>query len=209
MAKKQTKRERKFQSKGGVKKALEKGTITSKGKLKRKRKTVVAPIDPKKTAQLESAMSHQQSEQLRKRDESDFTGDENLGGLDIESFFEKMTNTMEGSDVQANEDSDQDDEEELDDEELEGDSDEDNEESETNEHESEDSDMEEDIEVAAAKMKEEMERLQKSDPDFHKFLKENEQSLLNFNEEHVTEDEEDADTEPEKKQPPVNATLID
>ena len=209
MAKKQTKRERKFQSKGGVKKALEKGTITSKGKLKRKRKTVVAPIDPKKTAQLESAMSHQQSEQLRKRDESDFTGDENLGGLDIESFFEKMTNTMEGSDVQANEDSDQDDEEELDDEELEGDSDEDNEESETNEHESEDSDMEEDIEVAAAKMKEEMERLQKSDPDFHKFLKENEQSLLNFNEEHITEDEEDADTEPEKKQPPVNATLID
>ena len=217
MAKKQTKRERKFQSKGGVKKALEKGTITSKGKLKRKRKTVAAPIDPKKKAQLESAMSHQQSEQLRKRDESDFTGDENLGGLDIETFFESMANTMEGegSDVEDNDGSD---EEELDDDEIEGDDtgkdesddDEQDEDSEANEGDSEDSEMEEDIEVAAAKMKEEMERLQKSDPDFHKFLKENEKSLLDFNEEeHVAEDEEDADIEQEKKQPDVNATLID
>lgn len=204
MAKKQTKRERKFQSKGGVKKALEKGTITSKGKLKRKRKTVVAPVDLKKKAQLESVMSHQQSEQLRKRDENDFLGQENLGGLDVDAFFEKMADRIEGGgEIEAPNVAD----DESDDEEEELDVEVDDESGDSSG--SEDSDIEEDIEVAAAKMKDEMERLQKSDPDFHKFLKENEKSLLDFDEQADEDEDSDDVLKPEKKLPDVNATVVD
>lgn len=215
MAKKQTKRERKFQSKGGVKKALEKGTITSKGKLKRKRKTVIAPIDPRRKAAQESAMSHQESEQLRKRNENDFLGEENIGDMDLNSFFEKMAEKIEGDDgemeepdVEADNESNDVDEEEQNDDDDDQDEDEDDEDS-NNEDDSEDSDIEEDVELAASKMKEEMERLQKSDPDFHKFLKENEQSLLDFDEQGAEDEDGDADLTPEKREPDADATVVD
>jgi nucleolar complex protein 2 len=130
--------------------------------------------------------------------------------MDLESFFEKMADKIEGDDgemeepdVEADDDSNDVDEEEQDD-----DDDEDDEDSDTKEQ-SEDSDMEEDVELAAAKMKEEMERLQKSDPDFHKFLRENEQSLLDFDEQGVDDEDGDADLTPEKKEPDADATVVD
>ena len=53
------------------------------------------------------------------------------------------------------------------------------------------SDEDEDVDVAADKMKRQMEKLQRSDPEFHKFLAENENSLLEFGEDDEEEDEEE------------------
>ena len=152
---KSTKRERKFQAKGGVKAALAKGTITHKGKLKkkkRKREKIEQDDDVREEVATTPATD-------------DLAGPENLGDLDLDSFFHQMTE----EDPQQEEDS-------------------------LSEPLSDDSDDDEDLETAEARMKEEMKKIQETDPDFHKFLKENEESLLEFGSAHddaVVDDEED------------------
>lgn len=56
----------------------------------------------------------------------------------------------------------------------------------------------EDIEAVEAKMKAEMKKMKSQDPEFHEYLKENEQSLLEFGEEDDDSDDDDSDEEDEK-----------
>jgi len=55
------------------------------------------------------------------------------------------------------------------------------------------SDSEDDIEAVEARMKAEMKKLESDDPDFHEFLQENEQELLNFGEDDDGDDDDDDD----------------
>ena len=236
---KQSKRTRKFEAKGGVKARLEKGTITNKGKLKRKRKgggNNNNKGDDFAVKKAKATLDRHQREEQRKKAENDFMSQENLGELDIEKFFQaaidniekdkdddKATGESESAEVtdHTSSSSDDDDDEQVvtlktksapkkkatksrqkekeeeekkkndkkkkqsiqdsddssDDDSSDGDSDDDDD----DDGSSSDSDNE-DIDAAAERMKKEMEKLHKSDPDFHKFLSENEQSLLDFDE---------------------------
>lgn len=199
---KQTKRARKFSSKGGVQARLEKGTVTNKGKLKRKRKGDGNQGASKKM----DLRNHEKELQQKKREENDFSGEANLGGMDMESFFESFAEKMEqenqDSEVDSvsdddgdNDDGDDDDEAEQEDEVAhEDDKDDDNEDNASVSVNSED---EEDVDVASERMKREMRKLQSSDPEFHKFLAENEESLLDFGEEQENEDDHNEDEDDE------------
>ena len=191
---KQTKRARKFAAKGGVKARLEKGTVTNKGKLKRKRRNDETSKDSAKR----NFRNHDQEEQQRKREENDFVGESNLGDMDLESFFESFADKMENEEHKDEQDEDSSSGE---DQEKAG-----NDENVTYEssHSSSDDDSDddsgsddEDVDAATDRMKREMEKLQKSDPEFHKFLAENEESLLEFGDgdqgAQEEEDEEKAD----------------
>ena len=85
---KPTKRERKFQASGGVKRRLEKGGMATKGK-PRKRQKQTTNGRPQK-----SAASEQQPQGNNQSKANDFLSDNNLGDLDIDSFFEKLTDAM-------------------------------------------------------------------------------------------------------------------
>lgn len=204
MGTKRTKRERKFMAKGGVKGHLDKGTITKKGKLRQRKK-----------AKGETPSDAPKAESNTQRDRSDdFVGDKNLGQLDMDSFFAKLADDIEHGDLEEDGDDDQ---QEMpdsgDDKSDESSSSEDedtpkqesqqatqNESSSSSSSSSDDSISEsesddDDLEAAEARMKKEMASMSKADPDFHKFLKENEESLLDFGEERQEEenDEEEAD----------------
>ena len=167
---KPTKRERKFQASGGVKRRLEKGTITHKGKLRqRKKRTAKQPDYPEKTS-VPTAVPPK----------NDFLGDDNLGDLDIEGFFAHATRA---ADILAGEEEDERASESGD--ESEGKAQEvkvapqSSSSSSESSSSSDDSD-DEDPEAAEARMKAEMDKMKDADPDFHHFLKENEESLLEF-----------------------------
>lgn len=181
---KTSKRTKKFLASGGVKKRLEKGTITKKGKLKmRKRKK----IDPAAAAAAKERerLKHEEMrmENDKKRREEDFTSESNLGDLDLESFLKTAVADDYDSAESDQEDNDapnttMDDSSDV-------------------ESEDEDVDMgsdddDEDLEAAEARMKAEMAKLAESDPDFHEYLKQNDTSLLDFqNESDENENEED------------------
>lgn len=121
----------------------------------------------------------EKSARERERAEKDFVGtEENLGSLDIESFFEKaVQGGLAGGD---NDDGSEDEEE--------------NSGSKTNSSNSDSEDdlnslgsEEEDIEASEARLKKQLEELAENDPEFHKYLKENESSLLEYGE----DDDED------------------
>jgi nucleolar complex protein 2 len=193
---KQTKRERKFNTSGGVKGRLSKGTITRKGKLKGKK--------PKKTTDenAEKPRSNEYSNEIKqKREDGDFTSTKNLGDLDMESFFatavENPEEEVEGEemDQEENDEDDASDEEEGDDDDEDDDSsDDDDDDDDENDQEgkekkkgkkaspdSEDSDSEdEDLEAAEKKMQAELEKLEDKDPEFHQFLQENDEELLEY-----------------------------
>jgi nucleolar complex protein 2 len=207
---KQSKRVRKFNASGGVKGRLQKGTITNKGSLKRKgsnRKSNDEDTMPSKEANSYSAELRQNHE------ESDFVSERNLGDLDMESFFTTFADGVdEGEDmgeqdveVERDSESDDDGEEEIDDDEIEDaeDEDEDDQESveekpkkQSNVNNSSDDDSEssvEDLEALERQMKEEMGKLQEKDPEFHEFLKEEDQELLAYGEGEDDDDEEETD----------------
>ena len=151
---KQTKRERKFKSSGGVKARLDKGTITKKGKLKNR----------KKRSAPSSSASQQKSKKVNLQDQDrsdDFMGKQNLGDLDIDSFFSKVVENIE------HEKEDSGDDKAL------------NEEDKSSDSESSDSD-DDDIEAAESRMKKEMAKMKNADPDFHEFLEQNEDQSLKF-----------------------------
>lgn len=121
----------------------------------------------------------EKSARERERAEKDFVGtEENLGSLDIESFFKKAAQGgLAGGD---NDDGSEDEEE--------------NSGSKTNSSNSDSEDdlnslgsEEEDIEASEARLKKQLEELAENDPEFHKYLKENESSLLEYGE----DDDED------------------
>ena len=182
---KQTKRARKFIASGGVKGRLQKGTITNKGSIKRKnKKGSKGDVQEKaaaKRSRIDSAAAQYTAEREQKREEADIASKKNLGDLDMESFFE--TFGEDESDVDSVEQS----LEEDDDSDDSIDGDDDAEMAKGNESDSED----EDIEEAERRMKEEMAKLQNKDPEFHQFLKENEDSLLDYGEDDIQDDDDE------------------
>jgi nucleolar complex protein 2 len=214
--KKQTKRTRKFVAQGGVKARLQKGTITSKGSLKRKHgKKNVDDSKSSKRSKADLASSQYLEEKRQKRDDSDFASEKNLGDLDIERFFETFSD-----------DSDEDAQDLKEEEEAESSSeDEDNSDGSyenggevikgkdsqqdrrnkknafpADDGRSDDSD-DDDVLEAERQMKEEMRKLQQKDPEFHQFLKDNEDSLLEYGDEeaeHESESGGDVEQEVEK-----------
>lgn len=200
-------------AKGGPKGMLEKGTITKKGKLRlNKRKKA----DPEAIA-IAKATEKRRAEQLReenerKRQDEDFTSESNLGDLDMESFLKSVADETGDDDNKSHSSEDEAMMEE-------------NDSSESDEEEADiDSDDDEDVEVAEARMKAEMAKLAESDPDFHAYLQENEDSLLDFKaelensdddeEEDDDDDQEDMVEDPDddaeaKQKPHSNEVLVD
>jgi nucleolar complex protein 2 len=237
---KQTKRARKFVQSGGVKKRLEKGTITNKGKLKsnRQNKNKKDGDDETNDKQRRAAKDKTLSlseEKLEKRRQDDFTSRENLADLDMDSFFatfsDKKELSDENEDVELEENSSDEDEdsdkedESVDNNDDDSSADDDDDKPETKKSknakstkskptkkakkkDSDDDDSsnssdseDEDIEKAERRMKQEMGKLASSDPEFHEFLQENEQGLLEYgddNDEDPEEEEEDDDDDDEK-----------
>ena len=211
---KQTKRTRKFITSGGIKGRLQKGSITNKGKLVKRGGGKKRKHDENKAqAKLDSISTAYSQELEKKRNDGDFVSQSNLGDLDMDSFFatfdDESVEMEEDDNIQENEsseDSEEDDEgpSESDDQETE-ESDENSSTGENvgvektkqkeDESSSEDSDSEDDdIEAAERRMKTEMGKLSENDPEFHEFLKENEESLLEYgNEEGEESDDEGED----------------
>lgn len=191
---------RKFNAKGGVKKALEKGTLGGKkmrNNNKQKKKLDESEVAKKQAVEKHKAeMYHQEQEE--KRNQNDFTSSDNLGDLDLDSFLNTITNDSnadDGSSVdQVNDDDDMQDYSDSSDEEDDID---------------DDYESDEDVEAAEARMKSELAKLAESDPDFHDYLQKNEASLLDFQ----TNDDDDNDTddaEDENDQDEVsNEVLVD
>uniref|UniRef100_A0A7S2S7C6 Nucleolar complex protein 2 homolog n=1 Tax=Eucampia antarctica TaxID=49252 RepID=A0A7S2S7C6_9STRA len=176
---KSSKRSKKFQSKGGPQGALAKGTITKKGKLKVKRRNRDGSANAADDAQAEARRELLENERLKKRGEEDFAGKANLGDLDIDSFLK----TMEDSDQEKASDDEGSDASETEKDDASKNSDSDDSAEDVNM-----SDEEEDIEAAEEIMKAEMEKLAENDPDFQKYLENNDSSLLEFGDDNEMED---------------------
>ena len=184
---KTTKRSRKFVAKGGVKAMLDKNqTFTKKGKIRggaggKRRGGDADPeaVAAKKRREAEAAKK-QQDARRRKRDEEDMAGEANLADMDIDTFFKSVAEggidgsddeedsgdsengSVEGGDQSDDSASDDDDDDAGDD---------------------SDDDSSLDDEEAERRMKEEMMKLSENDPEFHKYLQDNEQALLEFGDE--------------------------
>jgi len=194
---KQTKRARKFISSGGVKGRLLKGTITSKGTLKRKNKkngnsTAQDKADAKR-ARTDNAAKQYTAEREQKHEEADLASKKNLGDLDLESFFETFGEDESDLDVEdkMTADTDDDTDDSIDD---------DKEKTKSQGNESDSNSEDEDIEETERQMKEEMAKLQNKDPEFHQFLRENEDSLLDYADDAVLVDDDDAEQSKKKEE---------
>lgn len=204
---KQTKRVRKFQATGGVKARIEKGTVTKRGKLRQRTKG----WSLSKPSKQKDVMPESQKTNTGQPD--DFLGNENLGALDLDSFFNRMSENVEQgrhkddvSEDATNDDALTSTEEDLID---------DGPVSDSRFEKSIDSSVaddcasyresdsvvdsdDEDVEEAEARMKIQLAKMKQSDPDFHKFLKENEESLLDFKD-YTSDDIDEKDDLSEKK----------
>jgi nucleolar complex protein 2 len=218
---KQNKRARKFLAKGGVQGRLENGgTIVKKGKIhhntntnKRSKadaaghnnddKEPQSASRPKKTAAASAGDKNDKN--------GDFLGAKNIANLDMDSFFSTVNLALEEQQLADGTDSEDDDDVDSDDSETEqaapppskkktktnknskGDGDDDsNSSSDADDDAGDDSGSDdEDVEAAERRMKKEMSNLTKSDPAFHKFLNENESSLLEFGQDDDDDDDDD------------------
>jgi len=184
---------------------LEKGTITKKGKLrsKKRRTNVLSDADrAAMEARTMNSLNKTKEDAERKRNDSDFVGDANLGDLDMDQFLSSVVEAdlATGDDKVVTDDGD--DEDSV----MDG-SDDDSSDEEGDGKEimdGVDSD-DEDVEAVEEQMKADMAKLAESDPDFHKYLADNESSLLEFtddiaevdDDEDDEEDDEDEDDEDE------------
>jgi nucleolar complex protein 2 len=217
---KQTKRQRKFHATGGVRKRIEKGTITKKGKTNSKYRASpsLASSDP-----APSKVNATTEQRVLRPD--DLVGKENLGDLDIDSFFaqfatdqpldekkyegkgdgDKLVNaaseSVGGDDENSHSESEErenlstsentsEEESEVEHSNVDMDEAESGSDVDDDSDDEVDSDGEEDIEIVEARMKKQISKMQQSDPEFHEFLKENEESLLNFGSHESDNDEE-------------------
>jgi nucleolar complex protein 2 len=183
---KTTKRARKFIAKGGVK------ALKKEGKKKKPKPT---PNIKEAAKEREEREAQQKQLQEKEREEKDFVSEANLGELDIQSFFEAAGRHIDDGSSGSNNESDNEDEdsensidEDIDDLESLG-------------------SEEEDIAASEARLKKQLDKLAEKDPEFHKYLEENESSLLEFGEDEDDEmedervDEEGMDEEKQVKKP--------
>eukprot|EP00804_Cyclotella_cryptica_P006266 CCRYP_010119-RA/>CCRYP_010119-RA protein AED:0.00 eAED:0.00 QI:180/1/1/1/1/1/2/1238/520 len=194
---KTTKRSKKFIAKGGAKGMLEKKgiTIAKKGKpvmrSKKKRTDDNNAVGNVKgnTNGSNKERNDEKERQERERSENDFTSTENLGSLDIDSFFEKAAG-MKGD--FGGEENDDNDEESNNDDDVNNDDDEMNGGVSDSEDDLDSLDSEEeDIAASEARLKKQLGKLSEKDPEFHKYLRENESSLLEFGEDDHEEEQEE------------------
>jgi nucleolar complex protein 2 len=202
---KTTKRSRKFVAKGGVKAMLDKNqTFTKKGKVRGgaggKRRG--GDVDPEAAAAIKrregEAAKRQHEARRRRRDEEDMVGEANLADMDIDTFFKSVAEGgVDGSDDDESSSNGSGDEQQKQNDDFSRGSD-----SDDNDDDDSDDDSSLDEEEAERRMKEEMMKLSENDPEFHKYLKDNEQSLLEFGDEDDYEyqysrsgDEEDQEEE--------------
>lgn len=171
---KPTKRERKFQASGGIKRRLEKGTITNKGKLKKRKKR----NDDGTAKQDQSKLEHTTNTSDKLINTDSLMGGENIAEMDMSTFFEKLGETIDQLPA--------------------GDKEEDQEDDVACETQDNDDDDEEDLEAglkeAEKAMKREMKKMNQSDPEFHSFLRENEAELLEFGQDEEPKEEGRGDT---------------
>ncbi len=205
---KTTKRSRKFVAKGGVKAMLDKNqTFTKKGKIrggaggKRRGGDADPEVLAARKKREADAAKRQQESRRRRRDEEDLAGEANLADMDIDTFFKSVAEGgVDGSDDGSNVDSDDDsNSSDGDDQQPNGDSGSDSE-SDSGDDDSDADDSSLDDEEAERRMKEEMMKLSENDPEFHKYLQDNEQALLEFGEDDEYEyakggDDEDQEDE--------------
>jgi nucleolar complex protein 2 len=211
-----TKRERKFQATGGVKDRIKKGTITKKGKLRMRKKGppgVGGPHDKKKHPRSAPGAATTSRTDGRSLDRTnDFLGEQNLAGLDMDSFFEQVSDRIAtGADLGGREGSGSgsdgdngDGNDEMDEAGSKGSKsdDSDSESGASGDASSDDGDSDsddEDVAKAEARMKKQMASMERSDPTFHQFLRENEGSLLDFGEDKVDEDGDEGDDDNEEE----------
>ncbi|KAL7542427.1 hypothetical protein ACHAXR_011768 [Thalassiosira sp. AJA248-18] len=179
---KTTKRSRKFNAKGGTSTLEKKGTsLTKKGKTKRT--TTVA--NNKKHNDNKSVDNNEEEKKLRSS--NDFLNVDNLGMLDMDSFFEKAVG------MGANDDDDEDGSAAAAASDQSGSKDKDNDNDDDSSVDSYTSlgSEEEDIQASEERMKRQLEKLSTKDPEFHKYLEDNESSLLEFGGDGGSGDEED------------------
>jgi len=148
------------------------GTITKKGKVKRGNSNSKSPAEKAEANErVKSVYKEEKEREEKRRLDNDFTNVDGLGELDMDAFFEKAAAGLDDDD----DDGSYDDDDSVDNDQKEGDgsdSDDDSYASLGSE--------EEDIEASEARMKKELEKLSKTDPEFHKYLKDNESSLLEY-----------------------------
>lgn len=120
---------------------------------------------------------------------NDFLDESNLGQMDVESFFEKATANLLGDDTPSYDDND--DKEKEDDYNGNYDDDDDSYGSLDDDEGSDD----EDIAASEARLKKQLDELSTKDPEFHKYLKDNESSLLEFGTDDYSNDDDDNEDE--------------
>jgi nucleolar complex protein 2 len=202
MGKKQTKRSKKFQASGGVKKRIENGgTITKHGKLRKSRSSSNNTKKDGLKEKTTTATIVPSNNKKEHRSDDFITGSDNaIGKLDFDTFFDKLSDHIDESILQnegTGDDDDDDDDEIMSDDNddnsnNDNDDDENDNESEDSNDDNDDDDSTEDIDAVEAKMKRQLEKMEQTDPDFHKFLKDNEQSLLEFGNDDDESDDEGA-----------------
>ena len=124
----------------------------------------------------------------RKREEDDFLDGARLGKMDVDSFFEEAVSSggFLGADDGSDDDGDEDD---VEDDEKDSDEDEDG-----------DGDSyaslgseEEDVAESEARLRRQLDELSSKDPEFHRYLKDNESSLLEYGDDGEDDDGDDGD----------------
>jgi nucleolar complex protein 2 len=208
---KPSKRSRKFNSSGGVKGRLQKGTIIKKGKTKTNKKRSSNSNNDGDDALKREKMNSYANEIQQKREDGDFVSEKNLGDLDMESFFTIFADSVDAvedaDDVVSSDGSDNEDEG------IEGDTLVERQAIKRARKKTEnlvakgkasfDSDdsgsEEEDLDILEHRMKEEMGKLQSEDPEFHEFLRENDGSLLEYGGQGDKDDEDDMDIDGAEK----------
>ena len=165
---KTTKRARKFIAKGGVK------AIKKDGKKKKPKPS----LNPQEAAKEREERETQQKQlQEKEREDKDFTSEGNLGELDINTFFDVVGKQLEDGSADSGDDNNDDGgsensiDDDIDDLESLG-------------------SKEEDVAASEARLRKQLDKLAESDPEFHKYLKENESSLLEFGDDEELENED-------------------
>mmetsp|Transcript_1793 Transcript_1793/g.2661 ORF Transcript_1793/g.2661 Transcript_1793/m.2661 type:complete len:805 (-) Transcript_1793:93-2507(-) len=183
MGKTQTKRTRKFQAKGGIKGLLAKGhKFAKKGRVRSVHKQRASKSDHHD----KSESKHDKSEVANEDIPSDdmLSGSENkLAGMEMDDFFNQF-----GDDDNENENINSAEEDQMKSGESSASSDDDDDDDDDSVGLSDD-----EMEGAEARHAEEMRKLREKDPEFYKYLKNNESSLLEFGQEEESDDDNDSD----------------
>ncbi|KAL9178409.1 hypothetical protein ACHAXT_000056 [Thalassiosira profunda] len=201
---KTSKRSKKFIAKsGGAAAALSKkgASLARKGKVKRGAGKKHDSSDGSGRGGGGGGKGGLDDREEEERAANDFMNADNLGSLDVESFFAKAAGLAAGDASDASDEEEAAADGKDDDASESGDDDSDSYASLGSE--------EEDVEASEARMKAQLEKLSQKDPEFHKYLQENESALLEFGEDEMSEDEEDYEQDEDAMEAVADQLLAD